>query len=437
MINRACKVVYCYINKKCLKRYCLCFRADPTFCYPVFWVQHITFWVESAQISSLVPWHLFAQRLSELLTTHLSWSQKKKNSCKYSILIIWQTPVQLLKWSLFPVWNWSGVWHPTMTQVKLVSSSILRRRSRRELSGRSNQVSSMWAERCQPADKEKEWGRSRMWGEKLCLWSWGNLLSFNRALHAIFILVPPPKNNIHGCMAAFFGRKRKKTEDKELEKYKNKILGQEVWNPTNTKQAMSFSKLRSFTSELINFDIQLHCVLCLFIFIICVSQVVVLKSCMSTVWKLFPPLVLAICFWLFPLPIELHCSILFFPSLALAGRNQRHAWCAALWHHFLCLWGKCICREAWGPPAELPGLPVTAWRHTVVAYPSVKFNPDPLESGSLSCPPALSLPPCSTAVSSFNEGSWNTWFLWGSSVCAFVCFECVFCFCLLCVHLQR
>lgn len=39
-----------------------------------------------------------------------------------------------------------------------------------------------------------------------------------------------------------------------------------------------------------------------------------------------------------------------------------------------------------GPPAELPELPVTAWRHTVVAYPAVKFNPDPLESGSLSCP---------------------------------------------------
>lgn len=115
-----------------------------------------------------------------------------------------------------------------------------------------------------------------------------------------------------------------------------------------------------------------------------------------------------------------------------------------------------------GPPAELPELPVTAWRHTVVAYPAVKFNPDPLESGSLSCPSlsptllhqlllalpvflslSLSLPPslfhplCSTAVSSFNEGSWNTWFLWGSSVCEFVCFQCVFCFCLLCVHLQQ
>lgn len=42
-------------------------------------------------------------------------------------------------------------------------------------------------------------------------------------------------------------------------------------------------------------------------------------------------------------------------SLPLAGRKQ--AWCAALWHHFLHLRGKCICREAREPPAELPGLP--------------------------------------------------------------------------------
>lgn len=38
-------------------------------------------------------------------------------------------------------------------------------------------------------------------------------------------------------------------------------------------------------------------------------------------------------------------------------RKPRLAWCAALWHHFLHLWGKCFCCEVWGPPAELLGLP--------------------------------------------------------------------------------
>lgn len=113
-----------------------------------------------------------------------------------------------------------------------------------------------------------------------------------------------------------------------------------------------------------------------------------------------------------------------------------------------------------GPPAELPELPVTAWRHTVVAYPAVKFNPDPLESGSLSCPSlsptllhqlllalpvllslSLSLPPslfhplCSTAVSSFNERAETRGFfeaalcvsLYVFSVCsAFVCCACTY-----------
>lgn len=179
------------------------------------------------------------------------------------------------------------------------------------------------------------------------------------------------------------------------------------------------------------------------------------KSCMSTVWMFLPCCTPSCWFWAVSLthraPLQHYTTL---PILSTGWQEAAAGLCAALWHHFLRLWGKCICREARGPPAELPGLPVTAWRHTVVAYPAVKFNPDPLESASLSCPlsftdscslslslfllsPPLSLPLCSSAVSSLNEGSWNTWFLWGGSMCAFVCFGCVFCFCLLCVHLQQ
>lgn len=44
-------------------------------------------------------------------------------------------------------------------------------------------------------------------------------------------------------------------------------------------------------------------------------------------------------------------------SPPFTDRKHRLAWCAALWHHFLHLWGKCFCCEVWGPPAELLGLP--------------------------------------------------------------------------------
>ena len=80
----------------------------------------------------------------------------------------------------FRCWSERRVWRPTMTQVELVNG-------------------------CET--------RSASTGHRA----------------PFFSAVPPPRNNIHGCTAAFFGRKRHKTEDKELEKYKNKILGRDFW----------------------------------------------------------------------------------------------------------------------------------------------------------------------------------------------------------------
>lgn len=56
------------------------------------------------------------------------------------------------------------------------------------------------------------------------LWSWVNVLSFNRALNAFLSLVSPPKNNICGCMAAFFGRKTQKQKIRNWRNIKTKFL---------------------------------------------------------------------------------------------------------------------------------------------------------------------------------------------------------------------
>lgn len=143
-----------------------------------------------------------------------------------------------------------------------------------------------------------------------------------------------------------------------------------------------------------------------------------MSTCETEAFHRFPFVWL---FWLFVLPNQLSCIS------KLADRKQGQAFCGAPWHHFLCLWGKCTHPELWGPPAELPELPVTAWRHAVVAYPAVKFNSDPLESSSCPCSPSPRLtftnscPLCSAAVSSFMAARWNMWFLWASAACA--CFD--------------
>lgn len=44
------------------------------------------------------------------------------------------------------------------------------------------------------------------------------------ALHAVFNVVRPPKNNIHGCMAAFFGRRQQKQKIRDWRNIKAKFL---------------------------------------------------------------------------------------------------------------------------------------------------------------------------------------------------------------------
>lgn len=238
---------------------------------------------------------------------------------------------------------------------------------------------------------------------------------------------------MHGCI---LWQENAKTEDKKLEKYKNKILGQNICKPQTQNKPCPFQHRNHFHQGWLTLthSSSVSPVYLYLEFVQLCVPIIQLYRCLLRVAHLSPLLL-----WLFVYPNKLHCSSY------LADRKQGQSWCAAPWHHFLCLWEKCTCREAWGPPAELPGLPVTAWRHTVVEYPAVKFDPDPLESSCLSLlltnssshhhslSPShslcLFLPPFlflfSTAVSSFIEGAGNKWFLLDSSVCAFVCFECV------------
>lgn len=67
----------------------------------------------------------------------------------------------------------------------------------------------MLAERCQPADKVSE-GEAKGNEGKVCVSGAEETCSAScMALHAVFSLVPSPKNNIHGCMAAFLAEKSK------------------------------------------------------------------------------------------------------------------------------------------------------------------------------------------------------------------------------------
>lgn len=140
-------------------------------------------------------------------------------------------------------------------------------------------------------------------------------------------------------------------------------------------------------------------------------------------------------------------SLLLLSPLPLAGRMQRQALRAAPWHHFPGLWGKCICREVWGPPAELPGLPWQLEEVQLLRFPLLNSIQILWKNPAHSCSPAqtaspvlplsrpllsfaCSLPLCSMAVSSFNEGSKNMWLHQSSSLhvlsvhLVFVCCMC-------------
>lgn len=179
---------------------------------------------------------------------------------------------------------------------------------------------------------------------------------------------------MHGCI---LWQENAKTEDKKLEKYKNKILGQNICKPQTQNKPCPFQHRNHFHQGWLTLthSSSVSPVYLYLEFVQLCVPIIQLYRCLLRVAHLSPLLL-----WLFVYPNKLHCSSY------LADRKQGQSWCAAPWHHFLCLWEKCTCREAWGPPAELPGLPVTAWRHTVVEYPAVKFDPDPLESSCLSLP---------------------------------------------------
>lgn len=80
-------------------------------------------------------------------------------------------------------------------------------------------------------------------------------------------------------------------------------------------------------------------------------------------------------------------SFLLWPA-PFTDRKPRLAWCAALWHHFLHLWGKCFCCEVWGPPAELLGLPWQLEDIQLLCFPllnSIQIPPKKRAHSTSSC----------------------------------------------------
>ena len=110
----------------------------------------------------------------------------------------------------------------------------------RNIEKRSNHVSSLSAKRWKLSDNELVRSKRKL-GEIFCSRSWGNLLSFNRALHAVFSVVPPPENNIHGCMAAFFGRKQRKQQIRDWRNIKAKFLAKISSNPKDKTSHVPFN----------------------------------------------------------------------------------------------------------------------------------------------------------------------------------------------------
>lgn len=57
----------------------------------------------------------------------------------------------------------------------------------------------------------------------------------------VFGLVPPPRNNIHGCMAAFFGKKQRKQKIRNWRNIKTKFLGRILANSKHKTSHVLFN----------------------------------------------------------------------------------------------------------------------------------------------------------------------------------------------------
>lgn len=137
------------------------------------------------------------------------------------------------------------------------------------------------------------------------------------------------------CMAAFFGWKMGKQKIRKWRNIKTTFLAR---TPANLKHKTAHVP---FNTEVIFIKFNpLSCIFCLFVLIICL-WVCSIHACLQIRMKAFPLFLFTCLFWTFVLPNKLH-SRLFCPW---SDRKQSRALCAALWLHFLCLWGMCACHE--------------------------------------------------------------------------------------------
>lgn len=233
------------------------------------------------------------------------------------------------------------------------------------------------------------------------------------------------------CMAAFFGWKMGKQKIRKWRNIKTAFLAR---TPANLKHKTVHVL---FTTKVIFIKFNpLSCIFCLFVLIICL-WVCSSHACLQIRVKAFLPFFHSCVYFG-------HLSYLIYSTadysahffLGMTGSRVRPCVRPCDFTSSACE-GCALAMSCRGRQQSCLGFPWQLKDIQLLHIPllnsiQIVWNPALLLRLSL----ANSCPPRSTAVSAFIEGSWIMCFLWASSVWAFVCTGCVFCFysrCFLCL----